>query len=135
MQTVFEVLDGKYTDDIFFVFDENDDIEYIKNRYALCHDILSCQNTYSKKIGEIYEPIPNYDDYEISNYGNVRKKSTGRIVKSTFRERGIAPEKCEKCTIIDISDYKMPEYVILNNNGIKKKHAVWYLHFLCRTFG
>ncbi len=135
METVFEVLDGDYIDDLFFVFNKNDDIEYIKNRYAICHDILSCSNTYSKTIGEIYKPIPNYDNYEISNYGNVRKKNTGLILESTFRECGIAPEKCQKCTIINIADYKTHNYVILNNNGIKKKHAVWYLHFLCRTFG
>ncbi len=32
-----------------------------------------------KKDGyeEIYMPVPNYDNYEVSNYGNVRKKTQG----------------------------------------------------------
>ncbi len=33
--------------------------------------------TYRRKNGikEIYMPIPNYDNYEVSNYGNVREKT------------------------------------------------------------
>ncbi len=33
---------------------------------------------------EIYKPIPNYDNYEVSNFGNVRKKSTGLILKYSY---------------------------------------------------
>ncbi len=62
---------------------------------------------------EIYKPIPNYDNYEVSNYGNVRKKNTGLILKYSY-------------------DKDFIRYVTLNKDGIKKKHAVWYLElFAC----
>jgi hypothetical protein len=66
-----------------------------------------------KKDGyeEIYMPIPNYDNYEVSNYGNVRKKSTGLILKYSY----------------DRDDIR---YATLNKNGIKKKLAVWYLELI-----
>ncbi len=59
---------------------------------------------------EIYVPIRDYDDYEISNYGNVRKKSTGRILKNLKKGNKI-------------------DYVILNKDGIRKKYPVWKLRF------
>jgi hypothetical protein len=57
---------------------------------------------------EIYKPIPNYDNYEVSIFGNVRKKSTGLILKYSFDRDNI-------------------RHVTLNKDGIKKKLAVWYL--------
>ncbi len=60
---------------------------------------------------EIYMPIPNYDNYEVSNYGNVRKKNTGLILKYSY-------------------DRDYIRYVTLNKDGIKKKLAVWYLELI-----
>ncbi len=66
-----------------------------------------------KKVGydEIYMPIRNYDNYEVSNYGNVRKKSTGLILKYSY----------------DRDDIR---HVTLNKDGIRKKFAVWYLELI-----
>ncbi len=60
---------------------------------------------------EIYKPIPNYDNYEVSNYGNVRKKNTGLILKYSY-------------------DKDFIRYVTLNKDGIKKRLAVWYLELI-----
>jgi hypothetical protein len=32
-------------------------------------------------INEVFLPIDGFNNYEVSNYGNVRNKSTGRILK------------------------------------------------------
>jgi hypothetical protein len=94
------------------------DIEALKLDYHEFHGSFERSNMRSNKIGEIYKPIPNYDNYEISNYGNVRKKSTGYILKYTTLE-----------------NFYMDRYVNLYKNGIKNRYAVWYLHFMARTFG
>ncbi len=60
---------------------------------------------------EIYIPIRDYDNYEISNFGNVRKKNTGLILKYSYDRDEI-------------------RYVTLNKNGIKTKYAVWLLELL-----
>ncbi len=60
---------------------------------------------------EIYKLIPNYDNYEVSNYGNVRKKNTGLILKYSY-------------------DKDFIRYVTLNKDGIKKRLAVWYLELI-----
>ncbi len=74
--------------------------EYVMEKYEM------------QKYGneEIYVPIRDYDDYEISNYGNVRKKSTGRILKNLKKGNNI-------------------DYVILSKDGIRKKYPVWKLRF------
>jgi hypothetical protein len=61
---------------------------------------------------EIYVPIRDYDDYEISNYGNVRKKSTGLILK-----------------ILHLKIGQKIDYVSLSKDGIRKKFPVWKLRF------
>jgi hypothetical protein len=40
-----------------------------------------------QKIGikEIYLPIDDYTNYEVSNYGNVKNKKTGRILRPALR--------------------------------------------------
>jgi hypothetical protein len=41
-----------------------------------------------KKIGiiEVFMPIDDFTNYEVSNYGNVRNKMTGRILSSSPRK-------------------------------------------------
>lgn len=39
-------------------------------------------------IKEIYLPIDGFPNYEVSNYGNVRNKSTGRILKAIKSNTG-----------------------------------------------
>jgi hypothetical protein len=112
---------------VFFNFDENDDIKEIKWWYEKGYGVNEFHHEYVEKIAEIYKTIPNYDNYEISNYGNVRKKNTGLILKYIYIDKYTLSDKSKskRCT----------RYVILNKNGIRKNFAVWYLHFLCRTFG
>ncbi len=76
------------------------DAEYELERYEM------------QKYGyeEIYMPIRDYDNYEISNYGNVRKKSTGLILKCSEDWTGI-------------------NQVFLSKDGIRKKYPVWKLRF------
>ena len=49
--------------------------------------------------------VVNYNNYEVSNTGEVRNKKTGRILKQTMQNTG----------------YKQ---VCLSNNGIRKTHSV-----------
>ncbi len=35
------------------------------------------------KEGEVWKPIEGYDHYEVSSFGNVRNKNTGRILKAS----------------------------------------------------
>jgi hypothetical protein len=43
-----------------------------------------------QKIGikEIYMPIDDFPTYEVSNYGNVKNKTTGRILKPSINSNG-----------------------------------------------
>ncbi len=71
--------------------------------------------TYRRQNGikEIYEPIPNYDNYEVSNYGNVREKRKKKILKYTYDDR-----------------HQHVREVTLNKDGKRKKFMVWYLQLL-----
>ncbi len=62
-------------------------------------------------VEEVYFPIKNFDNYEISNSENIRKKSTGLVLKQSLDRNGV-------------------RMVTLNQNGVRKKHYVWYLVFL-----
>jgi hypothetical protein len=60
---------------------------------------------------EICFPIRNFDNYEISNLENIRKKSSGLVLKQSLDRNGV-------------------RMVTLNQNVIRKKHYVWYLVFI-----
>ena len=57
------------------------------------------------EVIEVWIQIPNYDNYEVSSFGKVRNKKTGRILKQTCSEGG----------------YKS---VGLSSNGIIKSHII-----------
>ena len=37
---------------------------------------------------EVYRPIENYDNYLVSNYGNIKNKTTGHILKNNKQKIG-----------------------------------------------
>jgi hypothetical protein len=92
-----------------------------KNKTVCMHDVcIDCEKKINKcpicrmdlikninvdSYGRIWKPIPNYENYEISNHGNVRAKNAGLRLEISY-------------------DMKGRRYVILNKNGIKKKFAL-----------
>ncbi len=59
-------------------------------------------------LDEIFVPIVEFDNYEISNNGIIRKRNNGRILSITMNKNGF-------------------RYVTLNYNGIRKKYTVCLL--------
>jgi hypothetical protein len=39
-------------------------------------------------IKEMYMPIDDYSNYEVSNYGNIKNKKTGKILKPALNNKG-----------------------------------------------
>lgn len=42
-------------------------------------------------MNEYYLPIPGFENFEASNYGNIRRKDTGKLVHMTLNEPGGYP--------------------------------------------
>ncbi len=101
-------------------YDDDDDIDLDQlDKFNLGRfDFVEIAKTYAflelyrikNGIKEIYMPVHNNDNYEVSNYGNVRKKSTMKIMRYTAGKF-----------------HHFIKDVTLKKNGKKKNFMVWYL--------
>jgi len=87
---------------------------------------------------EIYKSIDDYDNYEVSNMGNVRNKKTGLILKQMLHNGYyyVGLSKNSKNKLFDIHRL-IASYFIPNPNNksvIKPKHRLILSHLERRQY-
>ena len=64
---------------------------------------------------ELYKTINNYDNYEVSSFGNVRSKKSGRVLKPSVKGAYVSVGLCKNSKIFTCSVHRLVATAFLEN--------------------